>query len=48
MAEQESRPVTVIEKQLANWVAMVVDPNSEIVLIVDDHSDFILVLQSFL
>jgi len=28
------------EKQLANWVGMVVDPGSEIVLVVDDRSDY--------
>ena len=28
------------EKQLANWVGMVVDPNAEIVLVVDDQSDY--------
>jgi glyoxylase-like metal-dependent hydrolase (beta-lactamase superfamily II)/rhodanese-related sulfurtransferase len=28
------------EKQLANWVGMVVDPNAEIVLIVDDREDY--------
>ncbi|WP_319522767.1 rhodanese-like domain-containing protein [uncultured Desulfosarcina sp.] len=28
------------EKQLANWVGMVVDPNSEIVLVVDDREDY--------
>jgi len=28
------------EKQLANWVGMVVDPASEIILVVDDQSDY--------
>lgn len=28
------------EKQLANWVGMVVDPKAEIVLVVDDQSDY--------
>jgi hydroxyacylglutathione hydrolase len=28
------------EKQLANWVGMVVNPNSEIILVVDDPSDY--------
>lgn len=28
------------EKQLANWVGMVVDPNSEILLVVDDREDY--------
>jgi glyoxylase-like metal-dependent hydrolase (beta-lactamase superfamily II)/rhodanese-related sulfurtransferase len=28
------------EKQLANWVGMVVDPNADIVLIVDDREDY--------
>jgi glyoxylase-like metal-dependent hydrolase (beta-lactamase superfamily II)/rhodanese-related sulfurtransferase len=28
------------EKQLANWVGMVVDPRSEIVLVVDDQEDY--------
>lgn len=28
------------EKQLANWVGMVVDPNSEIILVVDDQNDY--------
>lgn len=28
------------EKQLANWVGMVVDPKSEIVLVVDDQNDY--------
>ena len=28
------------EKQLANWVGMVVDPNAEIVLVVDDREDY--------
>jgi len=28
------------EKQLANWVGMVVDPNAEIILVVDDQSDY--------
>jgi glyoxylase-like metal-dependent hydrolase (beta-lactamase superfamily II)/rhodanese-related sulfurtransferase len=28
------------EKQLANWVGMVVDPNAEIVLVVDDQEDY--------
>ncbi len=28
------------EKQLANWVGMVVDPNSEIILVVDDQADY--------
>lgn len=28
------------EKQLANWVGMVVDPDSEIILVVDDQEDY--------
>jgi rhodanese-related sulfurtransferase len=28
------------EKQLANWVGMVVDPNAEIILVVDDREDY--------
>ena len=28
------------EKQLANWVGMVVDPNSEIILVVDEPGDY--------
>lgn len=28
------------EKQLANWVGMVVDPNSELILVVDDQKDY--------
>lgn len=28
------------EKQLANWVGMVVEPNSEILLVVDDREDY--------
>jgi glyoxylase-like metal-dependent hydrolase (beta-lactamase superfamily II)/rhodanese-related sulfurtransferase len=28
------------EKQLANWVGMVVDPDSEIILVVDDREDY--------
>lgn len=28
------------EKQLANWVGMVVNPNAEIILVVDDKSDY--------
>ena len=28
------------EKQLANWVGMVVDPNAEIILVVDDQEDY--------
>jgi len=28
------------EKQLANWVGMVVDPNAEILLVVDDQADY--------
>jgi len=28
------------EKQLANWVGMVVDPESEIILVVDDREDY--------
>jgi rhodanese-related sulfurtransferase len=28
------------EKQLANWVGMVVDPDAEILLVVDDRSDY--------
>ena len=28
------------EKQLANWVGMVVDPSSEILLVVDDREDY--------
>mgnify|MGYP000935743560 CR=1 FL=1 len=28
------------EKQLANWVGMVVEPNSEIILVVDDREDY--------
>ena len=28
------------EKQLANWVGMVVDPNAEIVMVVDDREDY--------
>ena len=28
------------EKQLANWVGMVVEPNSEIILVVDDQEDY--------
>ena len=28
------------EKQLANWVGMVVEPGSDIVLVVDDHDDY--------
>ncbi len=28
------------EKQLANWVGMVVDPNAEIILVVDDRKDY--------
>ncbi len=28
------------EKQLANWVGMVVDPKSEIILVVDDQEDY--------
>ena len=28
------------EKQLANWVGMVVEPNSEILLVVDDRGDY--------
>ncbi len=28
------------EKQLANWVGMVVEPNSEIILVVDDKEDY--------
>lgn len=28
------------EKQLANWVGMVVDPGSEIILVVDDQQDY--------
>lgn len=28
------------EKQLANWVGMVVDPKSEIILVVDDREDY--------
>lgn len=28
------------EKQLANWVGMVVEPNSEIILVVDDQADY--------
>ncbi len=28
------------EKQLANWVGMVVDPDAEIILVVDDRSDY--------
>jgi len=28
------------EKQLANWVGMVVDPDSEIILVVDDRADY--------
>jgi rhodanese-related sulfurtransferase len=28
------------EKQLANWVGMVVDPNAEIILVVDDRVDY--------
>jgi rhodanese-related sulfurtransferase len=28
------------EKQLANWVGMVVDPKSEIILVVDDQADY--------
>ena len=29
-----------LKKQLANWVGMVVDPNSEILLVVDDREDY--------
>jgi rhodanese-related sulfurtransferase len=28
------------EKQLANWVGMVVDPNAELLLVVDDREDY--------
>jgi hydroxyacylglutathione hydrolase len=28
------------EKQLANWVGMVVDPKAEIILVVDDREDY--------
>ncbi|MGD9007991.1 MAG: MBL fold metallo-hydrolase [Desulfobacteraceae bacterium] len=28
------------EKQLANWVGMVVDPRADIILVVDDHKDY--------
>jgi glyoxylase-like metal-dependent hydrolase (beta-lactamase superfamily II)/rhodanese-related sulfurtransferase len=28
------------EKQLANWVGMVIDPHSEIILVVDDREDY--------
>jgi len=28
------------EKQLANWVGMVVDPDSEVILVVDDRADY--------